>query len=160
MKKIIIVAMALFLVASTSDAMAQSMATLRLGGGVITKGSVPGGGLNLTLNKAESPLALGITAELYSKSGTRQVPIGVLGMFQKSNESDKVTFFVGAGGGIISIKAGGTSTKGMATGLAGLPFYFSEKAGVYAKCQFYRAITSGATNSFSVGGGIAIALCS
>ena len=55
MKKIIMTALALIIVAASTEAMAQPKAVLGLGGGVITSGSVPGGGINLTMNRAESP---------------------------------------------------------------------------------------------------------
>ena len=35
-------------------------------------------------------------------------------------------------------------------------FQISPKAGVYVKGQYYRALTSGAANTISIGGGIAI----
>lgn len=167
-KKIIMTALALIIVAASTEAMAQPKAVLGLGGGVITSGSVPGGGINLTMNRAESPLAFGITGEYYTKSGATNVPIGVVGMYQASNESGKATFFLGAGPGLIYLKTSVTvpilgtisasTTKAMATGLAGVRLSLNEKIGVFVKGQFYRAITSGAKNNISIGGGLAINL--
>jgi hypothetical protein len=130
---------------------------------VITSGTVPGGGVNLTINRADSPLAFRITGEYYKKGAGTNVPIGVVGMYQASNESGKATFFLGAGPGLIYLKTSigafsASTTKAMATGLAGVRLSLNEKIGVFVKGQFYRALTSGAKNSLSIGGGIAINL--
>lgn len=160
MKKLLLAVLALMMIASYSDAFAQK-ATLRLGGGIITDGTVPGGGLGLVINREDNPLAFGITGEFYSKSGAKTIPAGVVGLYQKANENGNMKVFFGVGGGVfyskVSIGAfSASTTKGMATGLGGVQFDFSPKAGVYVKGQYYRALTSGAANTISIGGGIAI----
>ena len=167
MKKLLIAALALMMIVSYSDAFAQGKATLRLGGGVITDGTQPGGGLGLDLNMPDKPISIGVTTEFYKKSGVTTLPVGVLALLKKTNENGKVTLLLGAGSGLVYSKVevtflgttvSASTTKALITALGGIQFNFSEKAGFYVKGQYYRAITSGASNLVGIGGGIAIAL--
>jgi hypothetical protein len=156
MKKLLMAALALTMVMAVSTAYAQPKATLRLGGGIITDGSVPGGGLGLDITRSDNPIAFGFSGEFYSKSGVKTIPIAVTGMFRKTSSNGKATVFFGAGGGYAIYKVAGVSfNKPLASGLGGVIINATPKVGIFVKGQYYR-IFSVNTNQLAVGGGIAI----
>jgi hypothetical protein len=159
MKKLLLAAVALMMVMATTPAFAQK-AVVRLGGGIITDGTQPGGGIGLDITRSDNPVAFGFTGEYFTKSGVTTIPISVLGMYRKANSSGKMAVFFGGGGGyaLTKVKIAGISVsanKPLASGIGGAVFNVSPKVGIFVKGQYYR-IFSVNFNYFSVGGGIAI----
>ena len=156
MNKLILALFALTLITVTSDAYAQK-ATVRLGGGFLTPGSAIGGGVGLDLSVPGLPVAIGINAEYFTKSGTKFIPITVVGLIKKS--IPKLSVFAGGGGGYAINDTGfGKINKPVLTGMGGAIVSLMPLIGVYGKVQYYRQIVSGAANTVVYGGGIAISL--
>ncbi|MBM3265447.1 MAG: hypothetical protein FJY97_18780 [candidate division Zixibacteria bacterium] len=155
MKKLF-TAVLLLTISFAADACAQK-ATLRLGGGLLTPGSAIGGGAGVDINLPLLPVAIGANVEYFTKSGTKFIPITVVGLIKKS--VPKLSVFAGGGAGyaindlgIVKIK------KPVVTGMAGASVGIAPLIGVYGKVQYYRQIVSGAANTYSYTGGVTISL--
>lgn len=160
MKKLLLAALALAMLSTVSTANAQKGA-IRLGGGLWhSPGSnAPGGGAAADIGLGDKPFALSITAEYYTKSGGKFIPITAVALYRKSMPNGKVGVFFGGGGGYsIFDKGTANSNKPVVTGIGGVMLNVAPKIGVYGKFQYYRQIVSGALNTYAFGGGIAINL--
>ncbi len=159
MRKLLFVVLALLLVGSFSTAYA---ADIRLGGGVVFDGTVPGGGLAIDIPMGDRPIALSLGAEYYKKSGVTTIYAPVMGLY-KTEAGESAQIYLGAGSGIgyskISIAGvSASSTKALAAGVGGLNFKVGEKIGLFAEISYYREFVSGADNTIVGKAGISFSL--
>jgi hypothetical protein len=143
--------LALLLVGSFSTAYA---ADIRLGGGVVFDGTVPGGGLAIDIPMGDRPIALSLGAEYYKKSGVTTIYAPVMGLY-KTEAGESAQIYLGAGSGI---RYSASSTKALAAGVGGLNFKVGEKIGLFAEISYYRVFVSGADNTIVGKAGISFSL--
>ena len=157
MKKLAVFAIAVVMCLGMM-AQADAQPTFRVGGGFIFDGSQPGGGVAIDLPMSDKPYGITIAAEYYKKSGVSTVPVRGLAMYQ-APAGETANFYFGVGGGLIYSKVSiagvsASTTKGLASGVAGLKFSVSESMGFYGEVGYDRAVTSGAKNLLSARAGI------
>jgi len=157
MKKILVAAVALFMLASFSTAQAGDV-NVRVGGTAMFDPTTYGGSaaVDFALG-ADKPYGLGVGVDFYKKSGVTSVLVPVVAMY-KTAAGEKADVYFGAGSGIYRKSNGGSSTKAMATAVGGLNFKAAEKMGIFVEAKFYRPFVSGATNDIAVGAGISFKL--
>lgn len=161
MKKLMIFAIAAVMCAAMVS-QADAQPTFRVGGGVIFDGTIWGGGAAVDFPLGDRPFGLGISSEYYKKSGVTFMPVRVLAMY-KTPAGEQADFYVGAGSGIhytkVSIlNTSASSTKALATGVAGLNFKASESFGIYGEVGFDRALASNYDNKISARVGISFGM--
>ena len=137
---------------------------VKLGGGLIFEGSVPGVAVAVDIPIPERPLAISFSADYFKKSGHTTVPLAIRGVY-KAPVSEKADFYIGAGGGLFYSKedAHGTvprhsSTKGLFSSVGGIDLKLSDSIGLFGEITFDRALTSGARNEIAAKGGIFFSL--
>lgn len=166
MRKLVIAGLAVLFLAAVSTAFAadETKATIKIGGGVIFDGTVPGGGLGVDINISEKPAAIEIFFDYFNKSGVTMVPAGVRFLYKAPVAEKKAGVYFGAGGGIgywkmpsvtlLGVTIGGSTTKGLVTALFGVNIKAGEKAGIFIEGAYYRMLTSGASNDVAGRAGI------
>ena len=157
MKKLMIFAIAAVMCAAMVS-QADAQPTFRVGGGLIFDGTVWGGGAAVDMPLGDRPFGLGLSTEYYKKSGVTFMPVRVLAMI-KNPAGDQADFYAGVGSGIYYSKVSvagfsASTTKALATGVAGINFRATESFGVYGEVGYDRALTSGASNDISARVGI------
>lgn len=137
---------------------------LKLGGGMIFEGSIPGAMVAVDIPIPERPLAISFSADYFKKSGHTTIPLAIRGLY-KGPVSEKAYFYIGAGGGLFYSKddaKGGvpshSSTKGLFSSVGGIDLKMSDKIGLFGEVTFDRALTSGAKNEIAAKGGIFFSL--
>ncbi|MBM3262602.1 MAG: hypothetical protein FJY97_04140 [candidate division Zixibacteria bacterium] len=99
MKKLLLAAVALAMLSTATSAYAQKGA-IRLGGGLwhAPGTNFVGGGAAADIGLGDKPFALSITAEYYTKSGSKFIPITAVALYRKSMPNGKLGVFFGGGG--------------------------------------------------------------
>ncbi|MFT5365381.1 MAG: hypothetical protein ACI8V2_000318 [Candidatus Latescibacterota bacterium] len=137
---------------------------VKLGGGMIFEGSVPGAAVAVDIPIPERPFAISFSADYFKKSGHTTMPLAVRGLY-KAPVSEKADFYLGAGGGLVYTKVDAhgavpkvSSTKGLFSSVGGIDLKLSDSFGLFGEITFDRALTSGAKNEIAAKGGIFFSL--
>ena len=118
---------------------------VNLGGGTLLDPTRPGGHFSFEMSLSdEYPTHLAPFCELYSKSGTRIIPIGVSLLYKPPLSEYGGTIYFGAGGGALLIRGQpttgqATGTDGMITVAGGLSFGVGPRAGVFVQVRWFRS---------------------
>ena len=158
MKKFAIFAIAAMLCVSFAASQADAGAKIRVGGGMIFDGSIPGGGVAVDIPMSDKPYGITLSTEYYKKSGVTLMPVRIMAMFM-TPAGEKADFYLGAGSGLYYTKvkilaASASTTKALGTAVAGINFKASESFGIYIEGGIDRALTSGASNDIGARAGI------
>lgn len=159
MRKLLFVVLALLLVGSFSTAYA---ADIRLGGGVIFDGTVWGGGMAIDIPVGDRPFVATIGADYYKKAPVTGIYVPVMAVY-KTEAGENAQIYIGAGSGLGYAKidvlgVSASSTKALASGVAGINIKIGEKMGIFAEANYYRMMTSGADNDLAAKAGISFSL--
>ena len=157
MKKILIAVVALLMLGSFATVQAGGV-NVKVGGNAIFDPTNYGGGVAIDFSLGEDkPYGASVGVDFYKKSGITSIMVPVVAMY-KAPAGEKADVYFGAGSGIYRVSNGGSSTKAMATGVAGLNFKASDAVGIFAEVKYYRAFVSGAQNKIGAAAGISFSL--
>lgn len=152
---------AAFLVMLISVPASARQMGLKAGGGVLLDPSRWGGHASFEIALSEEyPTNVAPFIEVYSKSGTHVIPLG-LALLYKARFSDYGgTVFFGAGGGVLMIRGQpgfgvAEGTDGMITAAGGLSMGITERAGVFAQFRWFRSFEDqSAENQYGIQVGV------
>ena len=157
-KVLVVGCVAGFLIFAAGSADAGSF---KIGGGMFFDNSIPGAHLSVDIPVGEGSFAISPFADIFHKSESKIYGGGLNALIRKP-AGESSTFYIGAGGGLASVKveasAGGATasaskTSGMANVVAGLEFGVSEKAAIFAQGKWIGTFGgSSTTANVSVGG--------
>ena len=139
-----------YLVLSASSASAAPIG-IRAGGGFMIHPSRPGGHFSMEVPISQDyPTTVGAMFEMYSKGGTRVMPLGVtLGYKARLTDYGGAIFFE-AGGGMLLTRGNTQNTDGMITTAGGLSVNLKGLWGVFGMVRWFRAFGNlSARNEFS-----------
>jgi|GEM_PF-1842971 hypothetical protein len=138
---------------------------IKLGGGAMLSNSRMGGHASIEIPLSdEYPTNIAPFIEVYNKSGTKVIPLGLALLYKAQMTEAGGTIYFGAGGGLLMVRGQPgplfvTGTEGMITAALGIGINVTERMGGFAQVRWFRSFANQAgENEFSILAGLQINL--